>query len=164
MTLETLQLLALVAATVTTGLVGGLFYGFSISVMRALRGTDDRTFIEVMQRINTAILNGWFVLGYIGALLFTGAAVALLGPDRHDALYPAAGALFCYAASMLITGRFNIPLNKALDAAGPPARIPDPARVRAAFEPAWVRWNTVRTLLCVGAVLLLCWALVVHGG
>ena len=163
--MEIAQTLALIAATVTTGLVSGLFYGFAISVMPALRGAGDRTFIDVMQRVNVAILNGWFLLGYIGALVFTGLAVGLqFGGGDRDAVAPTVAALVCYIASMGVTGRLNIPLNNALEAAGPVDVIARPEAVRAAFEGAWVRGNVLRTLLCVAATGLLCWALALNGG
>ncbi|EQD82634.1 hypothetical protein N599_29655 [Saccharopolyspora erythraea D] len=68
---------ALIAATITTGLIAGLFYAFACSVMPALRGTDARTFIDVMQRVNRAILNGWFAAAFAGAFLLTAQAAVL---------------------------------------------------------------------------------------
>ncbi|MGY0490642.1 anthrone oxygenase family protein [Streptomyces sp. WG-D5] len=163
--MEIAQGVALVVATVATGLVSGLFYGFAISVMPALHGGDDRTFIDVMQRINRAILNGWFLLGYVGALLFGALAVGLqFGGGDKDALWPAVAALVVYFASMGLTNRMNIPLNNALDAAGPVGSIARPEAVRAAFEGPWVRWNVVRALMCTAATGLWCWALVLQGG
>jgi uncharacterized membrane protein len=162
--LDSAQGLSLIAATVTTGLVSGLFYAYACSVMLALRGTSDRTFIEMMQRINVAILNGWFVLGYVGALLFTLLALGLqLADGWTDAAGPAVAALVCYLAAMAVTGRVNIPLNKALEKAGPPERITEPHTVRRDFEGPWVRWNVVRAVLCGVALALLCWSLVLHG-
>lgn len=163
--MESARLASLIAATVTMGLVSGLFYGFSVSVMPALRRTpNDRTVIDVMQRINVAILNGWFVLGYIGAFLFTALALALHVPaDGRDVLPPVIAALVCCIASMGVTNKVNIPLNNALEKAGPVARIADPAAVRHAFEGRWARANVWRTLLCTAAVGFLAWALVLHG-
>ncbi|MFF1560470.1 DUF1772 domain-containing protein [Streptomyces sp. NPDC058279] len=159
--MEMARLASLVAATITMGLVSGLFYGFAVSVMPALRRADDRTVIEVMQRVNVAILNGWFVLGYIGALLFTGLALVLHAVSARGAvLAPLAGAFVCYLASMVVTGRVNIPLNNALEKAGPPAALADPAAVRRAFEGPWTRANVGRTLLCTAATGLLAWALI----
>ncbi|MFJ3728327.1 DUF1772 domain-containing protein [Streptomyces sp. NPDC090045] len=162
--METARLASLIAATLTTGLVSGLFYGFSVSVMPGLKRTDDRTVIEVMQRINVAILNGWFVLGYIGAFLFTALALALHVPsDGRDVLVPLIAALVCYIVSMGVTNKVNIPLNNMLEKAGPIDRIPDPAAVRRAFEGPWARANVWRTLLCTASVGFLCWALYLHG-
>ncbi|MEU3573525.1 anthrone oxygenase family protein [Kitasatospora sp. NPDC036755] len=152
------------AATVTCGLTAGLFYGFSCSVMPALARADDRTFIEVMQRINKAILNGWFVLGFVGALLATAGAVALhLPSDGHDVLPATIAALVLYVAMIGVTRSVNIPLNDELEAAGPAQRITDPAALRARFEARWVRFNVLRTLLSTGALACLAWALVLNG-
>ena len=64
--MRTVQNLVLVSATVTTGLVAGLLGGFACAVMPALRGADDRTFVDVMQRINVAILNPVFLTVFMG--------------------------------------------------------------------------------------------------
>ncbi|APU38633.1 MULTISPECIES: anthrone oxygenase family protein [unclassified Streptomyces] len=162
--METARLATVVAATVTVGWMSGLFYGFAVSVMPGLRLAADRTAIETMQRINTAILNGWFLLGYVGALVFSAAAVALhaVGGGGRDALGPLIGALAAYLAAMGVTARINIPLNNALEQAGPVERIADPAAVRRAFEARWTRANTGRAVLCTISLGFLAWALVLH--
>ncbi|MFY1678583.1 DUF1772 domain-containing protein [Streptomyces sp. WMMC905] len=162
--METIRLASLIVAIVTMGMVSGLFYSFAVAVMPGLKSTDDRTVIEVMQRINVAILNGWFVLGYLGAFLFTTLALALhITPGSRDVLPPLIAALVCYVVSMGVTNKVNIPLNNALEKAGPVARISDPAAVRRAFEGPWVRANIWRTLLCTASVGFLAWALCLHG-
>ncbi|MGW7108690.1 anthrone oxygenase family protein [Streptomyces xanthophaeus] len=160
--METARLASLVAATITMGLMSGLFYGFSVAVMPGLARSTDRTVIEVMQRINVAILNGWFLLGYIGALLFTGLALGLHIPSGGSALGPLTGAFVCYVLAMAVTARVNIPLNNALDKAGPAEQLADPAAVRGAFEARWVRANVWRAVLCTASVALLAWALLLH--
>lgn len=162
--METARTLVLVAATVTCGLTAGLFYAYACSVMPALARVEDRTFIEVMQRVNVAILNGWFVLGFVGALLTTAAAVALhLPSDGHDVLPATIAALVLYVAMIGVTRSVNIPLNDELAAAGTPQRIADPAGVRGRFEARWVRFNVVRALLSTAALGFLAWALVLNG-
>jgi uncharacterized membrane protein len=61
----------LVAATVTAGLMAGLFAAFSYAVMPGLGRASDLAFVDGMQRINVAILNGWFGICFGGALLFS---------------------------------------------------------------------------------------------
>ncbi|MFJ2868881.1 DUF1772 domain-containing protein [Kitasatospora sp. NPDC087314] len=162
--MELARTLVLVAATVTCGLTAGLFYAYACSVMPALARVEDRTFIEVMQRVNVAILNGWFVLGFVGALLSTGAAVALhLPDDGHHALPATIAALVLYVAAIGVTRSVNIPLNDELAAAGEPERVTDPAGVRSRFEARWVRFNVLRALLCTAALGCLAWALILHG-
>ena len=161
---EAFRSTALVAATIATGLSAGLFYAYACSVMLALRGADDRTFVDVMQRINVAILNGWFALSFGGALVLGVLAAALqLGGDRRSVLLWTVAAVVLYGVQLAITFRVNIPLNNELDAAGDPGRIADLAAVRERFEATWVRWNVARAVVSTAAFSCLAWALVLHG-
>src|SRR5215207_6169492 len=72
-------------------------------------------------------------------------------------------ALVLYAASLLITISFNVPLNNELNAAGDPDHIADLAAVRERFEASWVRWNIARAVASTAAFGCLIWALVLHG-
>jgi uncharacterized membrane protein len=155
---------SLLAATVTAGLMAGLFFAFSYAVMPGLARASDLAFVDGMQRINVAILNGWFGICFGGALVFSVlAAVLHLGAERRSVLpWVLAGAAL-YLLVLVITFAVNVPLNDRLEAAGDPARITDLHAVREQFEAAWVRWNAVRTLACTLAFGCLTWALVLHG-
>lgn len=48
----------LAAATLLTGLMAGLFFAYSCSVMPGLSATDNRSFVRTIQWINRRILNG----------------------------------------------------------------------------------------------------------
>ena len=151
----------LVAATITNGLMAGLFAAYSYAVMPGLGQTDDRTFVQAMQQTNAAILNGWFGICFGGALLFA-AAAAVLHLGRPGLPWIVAG-LVLYAAVLVITFRVNVPLNDRLAAAGAPATLADPAAVRAAFEGVWVQWNVVRAVCSTAAFGCLVGALAVRG-
>ncbi|MEU7905375.1 anthrone oxygenase family protein [Actinoplanes sp. NPDC049118] len=154
--MDALRTVALLAATLTTAMMAGLFHAYSCSVMPALRGADAAVLVEVMQRINRAILNGWFALCFAGALIFGVVAVVLVAIDGDTAvLVPAAAGLAVYIAQLVVTARIHIPLNNGLDEAG----STDPAAAREAYERPWVRWNHVRTALCAAAAVCWCWAL-----
>jgi uncharacterized membrane protein len=162
--MRTIQALTLIAATVSTGLVAGLLGAFACAVMPALRGADDRTFVDVMQRINVAIINPVFVSVFVGGLLVTIAAAAVHLPEgERDALPWIIAGLTLYVLTLIITGRYNIPLNDELDAAGDPNRIDDIHAVRQQFESKWVAWNIVRTIINVAACCCLAYALIVSG-
>ncbi|MEV0135222.1 anthrone oxygenase family protein [Dactylosporangium sp. NPDC050688] len=157
--MEQLRSAVLAAATLFAGLSAGVFFAYSTSVMLALRKVDDRTFVDVMQRINAAILNGWFLTAYVGALLAAVAAVLLHLGGGHRATLPwLVAAALLYAVVFVVTAAVNVPLNNQLDAAG----LTDPAAARAAFEASWNRWNTVRTVSSAGALLTLAVALLRH--
>ena len=122
-----------------------------------------------MQRINVAILNGWFLLCFLGGVAFTVLA-RVLGVRAFPAGTPVRAAvpwivagLALYAAALLITFVVNVPLNNALAAAGPPDAIGDVAAARAAFEVRWVTFNIARTVATTAAVGCLAWALRLSG-
>src|SRR5581483_3913784 len=74
----TLRTVSLLAATVSMGLVAGVFALYAHTIMPALRGSDDRTFIAAFQAMDRQIINPWFMAGgFVGALVLTGAALGL---------------------------------------------------------------------------------------
>lgn len=152
------------AAALCMGLMAGLFFAFTVSVMPGLGAGDDRTFITAMQNINDKIENGLFGLTFTGALLLALIVAPLLwrGRQRAAALWTGAAAS-CYLLVLVLTMGVEIPLNNALAAAGPADRIADLATVRHDFESVWVPVNDVRTVLCVLAFACLMPALYLHG-
>jgi uncharacterized membrane protein len=147
----------LVAATVTMGLVAGVFALYSHTIMPGLRRTDDRTFVGAFQAIDRAIINPWFMSCFLGTLILTGlAAVLHLGSGHRAALPWLVAAFVLYLITVVITVAINVPLNDAIKAAGDPDRIADLAGVRRDFgEARWVAWNHVRVLLTTTSFVLL---------
>ncbi|MEW9530977.1 DUF1772 domain-containing protein [Microbispora sp. NPDC049125] len=169
--LELLRGAAVVAATVTTGLVAGLFYTFSCSIMPGLGRLGDDAFIDAMRRVNAAILNGWFAATFVGAPLLTGVAAALhLAGGAGGALPWAAAALVLHGVTLAVTFTVNVPLNEALDralktsdAAHEAESRADSRRVRESFAGRWTRWNVIRALTSAAAFACLAWSLVQYG-
>jgi uncharacterized membrane protein len=148
----------LLLSTITAGIMAGVFFTYTNSVLPGLHRSEDRSFVDAMQRMNVAIQNGWFLLCFLGTLVLAVIALVMhLG--RAPLPWIAIGAGL-YAVTLLITFAISIPLNNALDAAGPPSSIADFGAVRAAFERPWVAWNLVRTFTSLGAFASLAWALV----
>ncbi|KQY33606.1 MULTISPECIES: DUF1772 domain-containing protein [Nocardia] len=158
------RMATMVLALLSTGLIAGVFYAYAISVMPALARTDDRTLIDVMQKINVVIINPWFMFGFMGTVGFTALAAALhLGKEQRSTLIWIGIALALNVIAFAVTAGLNVPLNDALAAAGDPASIADTASVRADFEATWVRWNIVRAVVHTAAFLVLCGALFAAG-
>ncbi len=148
----------LIAATVTMGWMAGLFYAYSMSVMPGLARVSDSAFVGVMKRINVAILNGWFALGFAGAGVLTAlGAVLTVG---EPAFVWVLAALVLYIGQLGVTFGVNIPLNNALEAA--PLETAN-AETRRAFEAKWVRFNHIRAVLCTLALGCLAWGLIELG-
>jgi uncharacterized membrane protein len=161
--MNALRTVSLMAATVSTGLVAGVFALYAHTIMPGLAKTDDRTFVGAFQSIDRAIINPWFIVGgFFGALVFTiVAAIANLG---EDGLPWTAAAFVLYPVGFIITMTINVPLNDGIKAAGDPDRITDLAAVRRRFNEArWTSWNLVRVVTSTTAFGLLAWALVLLG-
>jgi uncharacterized membrane protein len=157
-----LRVASLIAATMTTGLVAGVYAIYANAFMPGLAKTDDKTFVRAFQAIDRAIINPVFLgLGFVGALFFT--LLAGLLQLKEDALPWIAVAFALYLITMIITIAVNVPLNDALKAAGDPETV-DVAAVRAAFdESRWRAFNLIRVVLNILAFGLLAYALVLTG-
>jgi uncharacterized membrane protein len=161
--MSVLRAISLLGATMTMGLVAGVFVLYAHTVMPGLKKTDDRTFVTAFQALDRAIINPWFMAGgFLGALVLTlAAALSHLG---HDALPWIVAALVLYVIAFVITIAVNVPLNDAIKAAGDPNRIADLAAVRERFDEArWAAFNLVRVVTSTTAFACLAWALVVYG-
>jgi uncharacterized membrane protein len=166
MTLKSAQLVALLVATVTMGLMAGVFGVFSHAIMPGLGHTSDRTFSEAFQAINKSILNPLFLLTLMGALVASGASTVLyLRGDDRSVLPWVVAALVLYGLTLLITFGIHVPLNNTMDAAERAGRIAsDPSGVRSDFhETRWDVWNVFRALLSTAAFCCLAYSLVLHG-
>jgi len=158
-----MRAVALLGATITMGLVTGVFALFAHTIMPGLKRTDDHTFVAAFQSIDRAIVNPWFMAtGFAGALVLN---VAALLAGRGTAALPwIAVALGLYLIAVVVTVAINVPLNDAIKAAGDPDRIHDLAAVRERFdESRWAAWNVVRVFTATGAFACLTWALVLYG-
>jgi uncharacterized membrane protein len=163
--LDVLQGISLLAATITVGLMAGVYVIYALAIMPGLRRTDDRTFVGAFQQIDTAIINPLFLAMFFGGLVLTAVAAVLHLGDDTDSVFPwIVAALLLYLSGLVMTVRINVPLNDAIKAAGDPDRIADLPAVRERFDEArWVRWNLVRAVATTASLGCLGWALAEYG-
>ncbi|HEX8327913.1 MAG TPA: anthrone oxygenase family protein [Hymenobacter sp.] len=146
--------LILALATGTTGLVAGLYYGFEVAINPAFARLADRPYIEAMQRINVAIVNPLFALGFFGAPLLLPLAAGLHRrvDGRRFWLLAAATGTF-WVGSLGVTVGANVPLNDQLAAFSvSAATTAQAAAARAAFAGPWNGWHSVRTVASIAAL------------
>ena len=145
-------------AIVTNGLLAGLFFVFVCAAAPGFRRVDDATYVSAFRAINRAILNGWFLSVFlaapVAAVVSAGLRIWLTQPGTSLAATGAA----CSTLTFFVTAARNVPLNTRLDRA-PSAT---PAIARGNFEKPWNRWNNVRTITSVSALVTLTLA-GVHG-
>jgi uncharacterized membrane protein len=162
---DVLREAVLIAATLTMGLMAGVFGIYSNAVMPGLRRTDDRTFVAAFQSIDRAIINPAFMATFLGALVLTALAALLHAAGEGRSLLPwIVAALVLYLVVFVVTIRVNVPRNNEIKAAGDVDRPTDLQSVRERFDEArWVRWNHVRAFASILAFGLLAWALIKSG-
>ena len=157
--------LVLLLATLTSGLVAGVYVFYAHTVMPGLGRAGDRTFVAGFQALDRAIVNPWFMVSaFLGAPVLTLAAALLhLGDDARSVLVWVAVALVLDLVTVGITVGINVPANNRLKAAGDADAI-DVAAARTEFdEGRWVRWNLVRVVLSMATFVALLWSLVLAG-
>lgn len=149
----------LLAATIGCGLMAGLFFAFSVSVMHALRRLPPAHGMAAMQAINAAILNPVFLPVFVGTfvLCLVVLIASLARWSEPGAIYATVGAALYLAGAFLVTVAINVPMNNALAAAVPGG--PDSERLWASYQSGWTAWNHVRTVASLAATVALTIAL-----
>jgi uncharacterized membrane protein len=141
----------MICAICGCGLMAGLFFVFSVAVMRALGQLPPERGMAAMQSINSTILNPIFLLVFMGtaaicALLLV---LSLLNRQLPGSTYVLAGSLLYLTGGLLVTIAVNVPMNDALAAAHPGS--PEGAQLWVSYLTNWTAWNHVRAVACLGA-------------
>lgn len=133
-------------AALGSALMAGLFFAFSVAVMRALGRLPVPQGIAAMQAINRAILNPVFFVVFFGtaAACVAVAIAALLDWPALGTDWLLAGSLLYLVCGLLVTLLFNVPLNNALAKAEPESD--EAARLWARYLSRWTAWNHLRTV------------------
>jgi len=158
--LEKIIVPLLFSAALGSGVVAGLMFIFSNTIMRALAQMPHPQGLVAMQAINIIIVNPLFLLFFVGtaALSVISIIFALTHWNHAASAYILAAGLLYLLGTIGITALCNIPLNNRLAAL-------NPSDVQALefwkeFYTTWTRWNHIRTVATVCS--LLCWILAVR--
>ena len=144
-----------IATALACGLMAGLFFIFSNTIMGALARLQPAEGIAAMQSINRVILNPLF----LGIFLATPAACALLiltslwRWSEPGAAWLIAGGTLYILGTFLVTMIVNVPMNNALDAVNPTTAEAGALWTR--YLAGWTAWNHVRSITSLAAAALL---------
>jgi uncharacterized membrane protein len=147
-----------VIAALGCGLVAGVFYAFSVMVMRSLAQLPAQHGVAAMQAINVAALRPVFLWVFTGTAAVCAAVVVGSLVDWDDASpYLVVGGLLYLVGSFGLTVGYHVPRNEALDRVEPSS--PDAPRHWSRYVREWTMGNHVRGAASLAAAALLTIAL-----
>ena len=137
------------AAALGCGLMAGLFFAFSVAVMKALARLPSAEGIGAMQSINVAIINPLFLAVFFGT---TAACVLVMIASLlrwHDpgTIYLLIGGALYLVGTFLVTLVFNVPKNNALASVAPA----EGASLWIDYLSKWTAWNHIRAAAALAA-------------
>ncbi|GLW47980.1 membrane protein [Streptomyces sp. NBRC 14336] len=134
-----------------TGLVAGVFCGFSSFVMKGLAALPPAQGVAAMQAINVAAVTPAFMIVFLGsAVLCAVLAVVtfVLWPDEGTVELLLGSALYLFG-SFGVTMVANVPRNDALAKLEPGTA--EASAYWTAYVREWTAWNHVRTVASAAA-------------
>ena len=149
--MDQLLLTLTVLAALGSGLIAGVFFAFSVSVMAALGRQPPAAAISAMQAINVVIINPLFLGAFMGTALVCVvlAIAALVRWSYPGAGYLLAGGVLYVAGCFLLTMVCNVPLNNRLAAVRPDSV--EGANFWRRYLVEWTNWNHARTAASLAA-------------
>ena len=140
-----------------TGLMSGLLYGWTVSVIPGTRRIDAPSYVDTMQNINKAIINPAFVIPFmaIPAVLAAAAIVQFRHGDQRRAWLLVSAAATYVVGVLGVTFGGNIPLNDALETFNLRGSTEQAIENRRrTYETPWNRWHYFRTAASAAAFVL----------
>lgn len=129
------------------GTIGGVFFGFSTFVMKALGQVPPAQGARAMQRINVVVLNPLFLGMFMGtAFVAVGAAIA---GALAASPWLVAGGLLYLVGTFGVTMAFNVPRNNRLATLN--ADTAEATDYWPLYRRQWTGWNHVRTAAALAA-------------
>src|SRR5262245_48995141 len=149
------------AAALGSGIMAGIFYGFSSFVMKALARIAPEQGVAAMNSMTTAVINPSFMLAFMGTAVVSSilGAMSYFRWQQFEGKLMLAGALLYLLGSFGVTMAFNQPLNLKLGAMPPSEAV--------AFWPqyleSWMKWNLLRTAASLLSASIFVWVLIRRG-
>ena len=138
--------LPLIIASLSAGLMAGVYFAFSTFIMRSFDQLGAVQATDAMNTINEVILHSWFMTLFFGSTLLyvVLAGYAFFDTDLAGRWWLFAAGLIYVLGMFLCTALFNVPLNNRLAAAG----NDDSAKANTwkHYYIYWTRWNHLRTV------------------
>jgi len=144
-----INVIIILITIITGGILSGLFFVFSNTIMKSLYTIEPEVGIKAMQQINSTIINPLFMIMFMGTPLLSLylVIVAWTGTFGTAGYWLIPGGLIHLLGSFLVTIVGNVPLNNTLAVVNPLSLKGN--RVWLEYKQKWVPLNHVRTVASV---------------
>ncbi|MGI9551465.1 MAG: DUF1772 domain-containing protein [Aurantibacter sp.] len=152
------QTIILILATLSTGIMAGIFFTWSNAVTTGLGRLTDLEYLRAFQAMNRTILNPAFFLAIFGPAVLLPLSSFMHFKALPDYLFwmLLAASLLYLGGVIVVTFAGNIPLNTILDKSALDGfSLEDAKALRENFENRWNSLNWIRTFCSLGAFLIL---------
>ena len=146
----------LIIATLSSGLLAGLFYAWSISVTPGLAKVGDANYLQAFQSMNRAILNPAFFILFMGLAVLLPLLCFLYyrSPVNTQFWYILSASVLYLVGVLAVTIFGNVPMNNTLEVLRIESMNAEQmASFRLGFENKWNKLNMIRTI-CSSLVLI----------
>ncbi|MEE9337584.1 MAG: anthrone oxygenase family protein [Methylococcaceae bacterium] len=153
-----IQIITLFLATMTTGLMAGIFFTWTNAVTPGIGKLKDLEYLSALQSMNRVILNPIFYIVFICPILALPLATVLNYNSASSLVFT----LLLIASAIYLLGVFiitvagNIPLNRVLDKTNlDNFNLEDAENLRNEIETKWNNFNLIRTITSSTSFILL---------
>ena len=146
-------------AALSSGLIAGIYFAFSVFIMKAFGKIETSQSVAAMNAINETILRSFFMPLFFGStmisVILTVVALVHWG-EAGSGLTLIAGTIY-FVGMFVCTVVFNVPLNNVL--AGLKEDSANDGEVWLHYLKVWTRWNHLRTVSSLVTCGLSIWLL-----
>ena len=152
--LDSIMTISISIATISAGLMAGVYFAFSAFIMRSLDQLGPVKAADAMNAINEVILHSWFMLLFFGSTLlyFLIVVVAVVSAELTARWLLLSGGVIYSLGMFFCTAIFNVPLNNRL------AQVENDnskkVEIWTLYFERWTKWNHLRGVCSLIAMIL----------
>ncbi len=150
------KIIILILSILFTGLTAGLCFTWTNAVIPGIGRLDNISFLKAFQAMNRAIINGQFMIVFMGPTILLIINTYLFRNNSTAFWLFLVVAILYFVGIGLVTVFGNVPLNEILDKSNLDTLSKvELQELRNKFEQPWNRWHIIRTFSSFMSFVLL---------
>jgi uncharacterized membrane protein len=145
----------LIVLAVLTGVMAGIYFTFSVFLIKAMNELPELQAAQAMNKINDVIVNTLFLPIFFGSTLWYAGLViwALSDWQEQSSILQIIAALVYIGGMFVVTAFGNVPLNNRLKELEVDNETLALYWIK--YQGTWIRLNHIRTISCIVALMIL---------